>query len=256
MMIPLSSGVTVFRFERLAVDILGWLITLLTLGVMILIVVSRRRAALGEAVRGRLAPWVARLRRPLRWTVAGVAALAALLLLLKAAGVLSEKARPRSLTHEISDARVHLRLYKGGVKRCTAFHFGRWICGPGRRWVGPVAEEWNLLNRFGLWAHPDETGVLVVTFPERRLGSALAIDYGILKEGGVGVPVTLEVYINGKPVGRTAWPRGKKGPSGWASRPLTIDTKAFKGKRATLRFEISAPHIGGRHFAFDPRIIP
>jgi hypothetical protein len=118
-----------------------------------------------------------------------------------------------------------------------------------------VAEEWNLLNRFGLWAHPDEHGTLVIAYPDQRLGRALEIKYGILQSGGTGMPVTMTVFLNDKQVGEATWPRAR-GPAGWAPQPLHIDTAPWRGKRARLRFEITTRHIGGRHFAFDPRILP
>jgi Family of unknown function (DUF6541) len=255
MMVPLQSGVTVFAYKSLWVDHLSRAVTLLTVLLVIFIVVARRKARLAEPVVRRLAPWVKRLRRPARWAALGAVVLAALVLLAKGVGVVPRQPGPRSLTHEISDAQVSVRHKNGRVKRCTVFQMGRWICGQGRRWVGPVAEEWNLLNRFGLWAHPPAHGSLVISFPRQKLGSGLEIHYGVLQSGGVGESVTLDVFIDDKRVGQVRWPR-TRGRPGWAGRPHVIDTRAKKGRRATVRFEVSTPHIGGRHFAFDARILP
>jgi hypothetical protein len=255
MMVPLKAGVTRFSYESLWVDHLSRLLSVATVLLMIFIAVARRRPRLAEPVVERLAPWVKRLRRPARWAALGAVVLAALLLLAKGVGVVSRQPGPRSLTHELSDANVSVRLRNGRVKQCTTFQMGRWICGKGRRWVGPVAEEWNLLNRFGLWAHPDEHGTLVISFPRQKLGRALEIHYGVLQSGGVGAPVTLDVFLGDKAVGQVRWPR-TRGRPGWAGRPLTIDTRAQKGRRVTVRFEVSTTHIGGRHFAFDARILP
>ncbi len=255
MMVPLRSGVTIFSFESLWVDHVSRLLTVISLLLLFIIVVARRRPQVAEPLVKRLAPWVKRLRRPARWGALGVVILAALGLAAKGVGVVPHPSGPRSLTHEISDARVSVRLRNGRVKRCTTFQMGRWICGKGRRWVGPVAEEWNLLNRFGLWAHPPERGTLVISYPRQTLGSALEIHYGVLQSGGVGAPVNLEVFVGDKRVGRVSWPR-TRGRPGWVGRPLTIDTRAQKGQRATVRFEVSTAHIGGRHFAFDARLLP
>ena len=255
MMVPLKSGTTVFAYQSLWVDHLSRALTLLTVLLVIFIVVARRKPRLAEPVLARLAPWVKRLRRPAWWAALGVLVLAVLGVLAKGVGVVPRKPGPRSLTHELSDARVSVRHRNGRVKRCTTFQMGRWICGKGRRWVGPVAEEWNLLNRFGLWAHPDESGTLVISYPRQKLGRALEIHYGVLQSGGVGMPVTLNVFVGDQAVGQVRWPR-TRGRPGWAGRPLTIDTRAKKGKRATVRFEVSTTHIGGRHFVFDARILP
>jgi len=255
MMVPLRSGVTVFAYKSLWADHLSRVVTVVTLLLLIFIVVARRRPGLVEPVVGRLAPWVKRLRRPARWAALGAVGLAVLLLAAKGFGVIPHRAGPRSLTHEISDAQVSVRLRNGRVKRCTTFQMGRWICGKGRRWVGPVAEEWNLLNRFGLWAHPHENGTLIISYPHQRLGRSLEIHYGVLQSGGVGAPVNLDVFVGDKRVGQVRWPR-TRGRAGWAGRPLTIDTRALKGSRATVRFEVSTTHIGGRHFAFDARLLP
>ncbi|MFH2007552.1 MAG: hypothetical protein ABI333_13285 [bacterium] len=255
MMVPLRSGVTVFRYETLWVDWLGRLLSLLAVVLVIFIVVARRRTGLAQWVGGRLEPWVNRLAGAARWSLLAGGVLAVLFVLAKATGVIEPKAGPRSLTHEISDARVAVRLRNGKVRECSTFQLGRWICGKGRRWVGPVAEEWNLLNRFGLWAHPDEAGTLMITFPKRLLGKALEIDYGVLQSGGAGAPVTLDVFLGSEKVGQVSWPR-RSGRAGWAPRPLRIDTGARRGRRVTVRFEVHTTHIGGRHFAFDARILP
>lgn len=255
MMVPLQSGVTVFTYESLWVDHLSRLVSVVTLLLLIFIVVARRRPTLAEPVVARLSPWVKRLRRPARWAAVGVLVVGAVWLLAKAVGVVPRPPGPRSLTHELSDAHVAVRLRGGGLKRCTTYQMGRWICGKGRRWVGPVAEEWNLLNRFGLWAHPDERGTVVISYPGQKLGTALEIHYGVLQSGGVGAPVTLDVFLGNEAVGQVRWPRSRGRP-GWAGRPLTIDTRAHKGQRRTVRFEVSTSHIGGRHFVFDARILP
>lgn len=255
MMVPLQSGVTVFTYESGWVDHVSRLVSVITVLLVIFITVARRRPRLAEPVVARLSPWVKRLRRPARWAVLGVAVLGAAWLLAKASGVVPRQPGPRSLTHELSDAHVAVRLKGGGLKRCTTYQMGRWICGKGRRWVGPVAEEWNLLNRFGLWAHPDERGTVVISYPGQKLGRSLEIHYGVLQSGGVGAPVTLDVFVGDKAVGQVRWPR-TRGRPGWAGRPLTIDTSAYKGRRLTVRFEVSTSHIGGRHFVFDARILP
>ncbi len=254
MMVPLKSGVTVFRYESLWVDHLSRLLSVLAVLLVIFIVVARKRPSLGKAVIQRLAPWVKRLRRPARWAVLGVLVLGVVWITAKAVGVAPRHKAPRSLTSELSSAQVAIRKKGGGLQRCTVYQMGRWICGKGRRWVGPVAEEWNLLNRFGLWAHPDDSGTLVIAFPGQKLGRSLEVHYGVLQSGGVGAPVTLDVFVDNKAVGRVRYPR-TRGRAGWAARPLTIDTRALKGRRVTVRFEVSTTHVGGRHFAFDARIV-
>jgi hypothetical protein len=255
MMVPLSSGTTEFVYRSLAVDYFGGTLSVVALLLLLGITVARRRPGLATPWRARLAAWTGRLRRPARFAAALAVLGIVAWLLLKAGGVLERPPRPRSLSHELDRARVWLRKPDGKLTRCTTYQMGRWICGRGRRWVGPVAEEWNLLNRFGLWAHPDDKGTLVVAFPGQRLGRTLEVRYGILQSGGVGAPVQLTVFVEGRQVARTRWPR-RKGPAGWAPRPLRMDTSRWRGRRVTVRFEIRTRHIGGRHFVFDPRVIP
>jgi hypothetical protein len=255
MMVPLSAGETELVYRRLAVDHLGRALTLGALLLLALLTVAWRRPGLAAAPRARLAAWARRWRRPARWGAALLLLAGAGWLLGKAGGCLPRPARPRSLAHQLDRARVWLRTPGGKVRHCRTYQMGRWICGRGRRWVGPVSEEWNLLNRFGLWAHPDESGTLVVAFPDQRLGRALEVRYGILQSGGVGAPVTLTVFVGDQQVARIKWPR-RRGPAGWAPRPLRVDTTRWRGQEATLRFEIRTSHIGGRHFVFDPRVVP
>jgi hypothetical protein len=255
MRVPLRTGTLELRYTRGWSDVLGKALTLLALAVLILIVVARRRADLRAGLAARLGPPVARLapwarRAALGLLLVGLAALAA-----KATGVLPRKPGPRSLTHALARADVHVRQPDGRIHRCDLRQMGRAICGKGRRWVGPVAEEWNLRNRFGLWAHPDERGTLVIAFPHERLGRSLEIEYGILQSGGTGAPVTLDVLVGAEKLGQVTWPRSR-GPASWAPAPLRLDTSAWRGRRATVRFEVSTPNIGGRHFVFDARVVP
>ena len=255
MRIPLRAGTLEVRYTRGWSDVLGKTLTLLALAVMIVIVLARRRADLRGWLASRLGPPVARLapwarRAALGLLVVGLVALAA-----KATGILPRKPGPRSLTHDLARADVYVRLRDGKAHRCDVRQMGRAICGKGRRWVGPVAEEWNLRNRFGLWAHPDERGPLVIAFPGERLGRALEIEYGILQSGGSGAPVTLDVFVGAEKLGQVTWPR-HRGPASWAPAPLRLDTSAWRGRRAPVRFEVSTEHIGGRHFVFDARIVP
>jgi hypothetical protein len=259
MLVPLGEGTTLFEYRRQAVDWLGWALTLLSLALVLLLAALRLRPALAGALSARLQPdlglWTARLRRPARLLFLFACGLAAAFLLVSALGKGAPPDRPRSLAQELGSARVSMVSASGKRARCRIFQMGRWICGKGRRYVGPVAEEWNLKNRFGLWAHPDESGALEIEFPAQRLGRALEIDYGILQSGGLGAPVTLGVSLDGEAVGEVSWPR-QRGPAGWAPEPLVIDTSARQGQRASLRFTVTTTHIGGRHFAFDPKILP
>ena len=255
MMVPLGGGTTVFAYRRLAVDWLGWGLTGLGLLVLLALAIAHRRPPWVAGPRERLQRVAARLRTPAHLAAAALAALAVLWLVAKASGLFGHPPGPRSLAHDLHRARVSLRAPNGRMQRCRVYQMGRWNCGEGRRWVGPVAEEWNLKNRFGLWAHPDDKGTLVIEFPDERLGRALEVSYGILQSGGVGAPVTLTVFLDGRQVAEVTWPH-RRGRASWASRPLRVDTAARRGQLGTWRFEVRTRNIGGRHFVFDPRVVP
>lgn len=254
MRVPLAQGTTRFRYRTGAVGWLSGAVSLLALVLLVLLGLGRRRPRWRRAWRERVSPLARRWRRAARRATLAIALGLGALGTARAGGCVGEAPKTLDLTLHLSDAQVSIRRPGGRVERCTTFRMGRWVCGAGRRFVGPVAEEWNLLNRLGLWAHPPKRGSLVIRYPRVRLGRRLEVRYGILQSGGTGEPAVLTVFVAGRQAAETRWPR-RRGPAGWASRPLVVDTRAHAGTRAPLRFEVRTRNIGGRHFVLDPRVI-
>jgi len=63
-----------------------------------------------------------------------------------------------------------------------------------------------------------------------------------------GSPVTLEIAVGGRPVATLVRPNER----GWAF--FRVDTASWNGRRADLRFAVSTPNAGGRHYCFTAEI--
>jgi hypothetical protein len=112
-----------------------------------------------------------------------------------------------------------------------------------------IVEVDNRLRR-ALLAQPVPGATVVVEFPAAQLGRSLVVAAGLhntwMRKEARG-PVDLRVVVGTGPgvVARTFTTRND---DGW--NRLHVDTSAFRGQTAPVRFEITSPAPYARHFAF------
>jgi len=250
MEVPVTNGMVVFRYRHKAVDILAKLISILSLGIALFLwgVVRRRgfatrswSAIIGWVTGHRLVAWV--------WT--GLLLLAPVFLVAKWATAPQLPKQGRSLAWDLARATVFVD-YHGTRKPCRWFVDGRFVCGPKpHQYVGPFAEEWGLLNRKGLWAHPYRDGILVIEYPKTLMGRTLALDWGLASSSvGGRAAVVMRVYLAGHKVAEV-----RRRAVGWAPTKK-VDTRLWAGRRISVRFEIETNDISARHFCFDATVLP
>lgn len=251
MKVTVTNGVVTFAYVQQPIDWVAKLLTLLALAIAVLLALAHREVGWPARAKDRIFSLGRRYEKHVRYAGVGVACVVVLALI--AARLRADRLpeRGRSLTWELDGASVYVQSHDE-TRRCRFFIDGRFLCGPKPyQWVGPVAEEWNLKNRRGLWAHPHRDATLVIEFPEVPMGGALSIEWGILESGSGGrAAVHLDVFVNGKRVGQAS-----RRARGW-SGPKKIDVSNWQGKEATVRFEIKADDIAARHFVFDARVLP
>ncbi len=246
MSVTVHNGLVEFDFRQTAGDILGKASSLLAL----LVLVFLSLVALGSPKVLPLWTRITRLKRPALWTVWVLAGLILATVLVKWAFLPDLSSRGRSLTWDLSRARVWLEGPSGN-KPCRWFLDGRYICGKkAHQYVGPIAEEWGLKNHRGLWAHPYRDAKLIIEYPSVTMGRRMVIDHGILKTGTGGkAKVHLRILV-----GETPLEEITHRTVGW--RITSLDTSRWRGKKQRIRFEIWTNDISARHFAFDATIQP
>ncbi len=247
MAVRVRNGRVVFRYGWTWAEYAGRGASLLGLLVLAFLWRVRRGRGLAARLWTRLA-WLPRFARWVLWAgvLAGVSGLA--FKAVRADRRLAEKGY--SLIWRLDEAKVFVETSEGR-RRCWPLLDGRFWCGTKAfEFVGFAVEEWNLKNRRGLWAHPLAEGPLVIEFPRVLLGRRLEIEHGILASGGGGKGVVrLEVWVDGEHLGTV-----DQRVTGWFVR--RFDTGRWAGRRATVRFRVSARDISARHFCFDARIEP
>ncbi len=252
MKVQVSDGEVVFSYSRGMLGVFSKLITFLSLLLCASIVLVRRKNVRALAGWKKLETIERKYHRKL--VVAGTVLLLSIPVLFLIKWMRSPEIPKdgRSLTWDLDRAEVYIRHDDGSRKRCRFFVDGRFLCGTkSYQYVGPVSEEWGLKNRRGLWAHPHPGGVLVIEYPDTLIGEGLSLEWGLLQSsaGGAGV-VQMQVLIDDHRLTNI-----KHSNTGW-SGPRVLPTEKWKGKKKTVRFEISAGDISARHFAFDARILP
>lgn len=122
----------------------------------------------------------------------------------------------------------------------------RFVC-PGGPSLKPELLEIDTALRQGLALDPIERSTAVLSYADVPMGRELAVAGGLhnvwQRKGGDG-KVHLRVLVDGREVG------GVDGTNlgGWDLRRL--DTSAWAGKTATVRFEITVDKAQSRHFGF------
>jgi len=153
-------------------------------------------------------------------------------------------------TDRVVDARVYIRRPDGSEEACP-LQGQRHPC-PRAGWlnVGAEIKEIAFKPFRCLWAHPAGSEPLVVEYPHVKLGRSLRVTGGIVGQIAFRTEryatVTLAVKIDGESVAIIDFPPGQPG-----ERRRTIDTSRFEGAEHDVRFEVSAPDPGMRHFCFD-----
>jgi hypothetical protein len=96
-----------------------------------------------------------------------------------------------------------------------------------------------------IWAHPTTGAKLVVAFPPVPMGLSLLVSHGLADPvAQSGAPVTLGVWIGERET--AIIPHAPE--RGW--RQTSLDTSAWQGKSEALRFVVTTPNDGARHFCF------
>jgi hypothetical protein len=168
--------------------------------------------------------------------------------------------RPAHVVYDFLDhvADAKVTLERGDdVKDCPwappnpRWRNGRFQCDARRGWnrVGErVMDDLEHRARRAIWAHPVEGRRLVIEFEGVPMASVLrgytGLGYEAARLTGGFPPVRLDVFVDDVRVARAVhhqrdvWKR-------WE-----VDTRAMRGRKATVRFEVSARSAGMRHFYF------
>lgn len=111
-----------------------------------------------------------------------------------------------------------------------------------------IADE-HFLPRWCIWAHPPESGRRVVRFPAVPVGQRIVGHLGMywmIERERAGAPVSLEVRVDGEPVGTVTHEDG----DGWERFELPLGDKAGR-EAASVEFEVSTPDFMHRHICFQ-----
>jgi hypothetical protein len=245
--VPAKNGTLVFSYGMPAVNLIGSLLSWLAIGLLVFFAVRKRKPQLLAAQVARLAPLG---RKAERWGVAlGIAALIVPVAGMALKGKKKTAAvQGRGLIDALEGAQVEVD--RGGAKAPCKRVGARHQCSKSS-WnhVGPSSQRVGDALRRCIWAHPVDRGALRITFPQQTLGSAIAGHHGLtdsaVRSFTGGAAVTLKLLIDGKVV----LTRRRPNTRAWAS--WRYDTRAQRGKKADISFEISTKRAGGRHYCFD-----
>ncbi len=153
-------------------------------------------------------------------------------------------------TAGVADAHVFIRRPDGSEELCPRRE-DRHPC-PRAGWIDVHAElkEIAAKPQRCVWAHPAGSEPLVIEYPDVELGDELRVMGGIVgqivyRTENYGT-VLMEVKVDGQRLGSMDFPPGKPG-----EKRARFDTRALKGARHTVSFEVSAANPDMRHFCFD-----
>ena len=129
-------------------------------------------------------------------------------------------------------------------------HWRRQPLSPGReRWhvVARTVQKGGGVPREAIWAHPPQTGRLVIRYPKVRLGKELSGFFGLtdLSVQHGKAPVRFSIFVDQKKVYEVL----KGNSEGW--KEFSIDTSTQTGKEAEVEFRIEAANNRWRHFCFN-----
>lgn len=128
---------------------------------------------------------------------------------------------------------------------------GRFRCDPRQDWHHVGVEVLDDLDRrphLAVWAHPVRGGVLSIAFDDVPIGDRLAGHTGLRYEAAkrrTGGPVHLRVHV----AEQTYGPFVERDADSW--KAFSVDTRALAGRRASVRFEVTARDPAMRHFYFS-----
>lgn len=151
----------------------------------------------------------------------------------------------------LHEAQVRMQQ-QGGMHPCSRWVDDRWVCSR-RDWnyVGRMIVELGDDPREVIWAHPSDTGPIEIAYREVPGGRTLLVHTGFTPPAARtpgGVPVTLEVLVDGNPLGRVV----QDNRTGYFPHAFDLDEHG-PGPHA-VTFRVSAPQVGMRHFCFDAEV--
>ena len=245
-----QNGTLELRYGWPLVNVLGATLSWLAIALLASFALRRYRPELARRVSERLGPWALGAERY------GVALGIAVLLIPIAALALKSRAKRHSVEGaaliELLD-RAAVEVDRSGSRMPCKRRGRRHQCSETARWnyVGPSSQRVGDALRRCIWAHPVERGLLRVTFPSQRLGSAIVGHHGLTDAAvrSTGTAVQLEAWLDGKRVLSARRPN----QAGWVD--WRIDTSARKGQQGVLSFTISSARAGVRHYCFDGVIV-
>ncbi|RME30350.1 MAG: hypothetical protein D6806_00345 [Deltaproteobacteria bacterium] len=147
-------------------------------------------------------------------------------------------------------ARVSM-IRQGKPVPCSKWIENRWQCSR-RDWnyVGRIVVELGEDPRRVIWAHPPEVP-LVIEYSGVPGGRELLVHTGLTPPAARtpgGAPVRFEVEVDGKVLGRIV----QRNRTGYF--PHRFDISPLGPGPHTVRFTVSTPNPGMRHFCFDAKV--
>jgi hypothetical protein len=128
---------------------------------------------------------------------------------------------------------------------------GRFRCDPRVEWNRVDVQVLDDLDRrphLGIWAHPVRDATIAIEFEDVPMGERIAGHTGLRYEAAKRMrqgPVRLRVLVDDRAHG----PFVERDRDSW--KAFSVDTRALAGRRARVRFEVTAPDPGMRHFYFE-----
>ncbi len=151
---------------------------------------------------------------------------------------------------QLQRAKVRMRKQPAAVA-CDRWRENRWICSRHDwNYVGRITVELDRDPREVIWAHPADDP-LEIEFDGVPAGRELRVHTGFTPpaaRAAGGTPVTLQVLVNGKEIGRVV----QDNQSGYFLHRWDISGCGAGPHQVT--FVVTAPHGGMRHFCFDGEV--
>jgi len=143
------------------------------------------------------------------------------------------------------------RAVAGGLGGHPTFPAARFEC-PGGVFFNvseTVIADQDFRPRRCIWAHPPNKGEVRIRFSDVTLGQVIRGHggmYWIIERDKPGVPVILNVRVNGQEIGRYEHKDG----DGWSEFEMQLGNNA-NVKNATVEFGVSSQNNLHRHFCFE-----
>ena len=245
MEVPVEDGDLVIEYVTRVPDALGWVATLLGLGLCGLLLAASWRPTWAARLAAPLAAparWVVRLAP---WAVAAAGLLVVAFIGLRLHGASYGGMDDDDLAGHLPDAEITMAGAPCGDRQGDRF-----FCSD-KAWnyVGRTVQRFDGAFHSCIWAHPSDQGPLEIRIPRVRLGETIAGHHGIAdsgrSKGHHGGAVDVELLADGARLGRLS----VREHQGWA--PVSVDTSDRAGDEVELLLRISAKKAGRRHFCFD-----